>query len=52
LAIEVKSGKSYATPKGLSIFVDKYQQARQLIVGEGGIPLAEFLSHPAKHWLE
>lgn len=52
LAIEVKSGKTYATPKGLSIFVGKYQQARQLIVGEGGIPLAEFLAYPAQHWLE
>jgi hypothetical protein len=52
LAIEVKSGSTYATPKGLSVFAGKYQQAQQLIVGEGGIPLAEFLSHPAKHWLE
>lgn len=52
LAIEVKSGRTYATPKGLGIFVGKYQKARQLIVGEGGIPLAEFLSHPAKRWLE
>lgn len=52
LAIEVKSGNTYAAPKGLSVFAGKYQQARQLIVGEGGIPLAEFLAYPARHWLE
>lgn len=52
LAIEVKSGSTYATPKGLSVFAGKYQQAQQLIVGEGGIPLAEFLAYPARHWLE
>lgn len=52
LAIEVKSGTTYATPKGLGVFSGKYRQARQLIVGEGGIALAEFLAHPAGHWLE
>jgi len=52
LAIEVKSGKNYATPKGLAAFVGKYQHAQPIIVGEGGIPLAEFLSHPVQHWLE
>lgn len=52
LAIEVKSGKSYAPPKGLNVFSGKYRQARQLIVGEGGIPLAEFLAYPVQHWLE
>jgi hypothetical protein len=36
----------------LSIFAGKYQQARQLIVGEGGIPLTEFLTYPAQYWLE
>lgn len=52
LAIEVKSGAKFATPKGLEIFAGKFTQARTMIVGEGGVPLAEFLSYPAEHWLE
>ncbi|MNG10213.1 hypothetical protein D3C84_936700 [compost metagenome] len=52
LAIEVKSGKTFAKPKGLERFSGQYRYARTLIVGEGEVPLAEFLSHPAKHWLE
>jgi len=52
LAIEVKSGAKFATPKGLEVFAGKFTDARTLIVGEGGVPLAEFLSHPAGHWLE
>ncbi len=52
LAIEVKSGAKFATPKGLEVFSGKYQEARTMIVGEGGVPLAEFLSYPAEHWLE
>ena len=52
LAIEVKSGTSYAAPKGLAVFAGKYPQARQLIVGEGGTSLAEFLAQPAGYWLE
>ena len=52
LAIEVKSGAKFATPKGLEVFAGKFADARTLIVGEGGVPLAEFLSHPAEHWLE
>lgn len=52
LAIEVKSGAKYATPKGLAVFAGKFEAARALIVGEGGIPLPEFLSRPAGDWLE
>lgn len=52
VAIEVKSGANFAPPKGLSVFTGKYIEARQLIVGEGGVPLAEFLSLPAEDWLE
>lgn len=51
-AVEVKSGKNFKHPKGLSAFSDRYKKARQLIVGEGGVPLAEFLSRPAEDWLE
>lgn len=52
VVIEVKSSSSYAVPKGVGAFVEKFKSARQLIVGEGGIPLVEFLSRPAKDWLE
>lgn len=51
-ALEVKSGTNFAAPKGLKAFSEKYASARALIVGEGGIPLPEFLSYPAEHWLE
>lgn len=52
LAIEVKSGSGYPRPKGLSVFTDKFKQARELIVGKGGVSLADFLSHPAEYWLD
>jgi uncharacterized protein len=52
LAIEVKSGAKYASPKGLEAFSGKFREAKQLIVGEGGVPLQEFLSRPANDWLE
>lgn len=52
LAIEVKSGKQYANPKGLDKFVEKFTDAKRLIVGEGGVSLAEFLLQPAGYWME
>lgn len=52
LAIEVKSGAKYAAPKGLEIFAGKFAGAKTMIVGEGGISLAEFLLQPAEYWLE
>lgn len=52
VAIEVKSGAKFATPKGLEVFAGKFKEARTMVVGEGGVPLAEFLSNPAEHWLE
>lgn len=51
VAIEVKSGANFAMPKGLNVFTTKFKEVRQLIVGEGGVPLAEFLSHPADDWM-
>ena len=52
LAIEVKSGAKYASPKGLEVFSAKFRDAKKLIVGDGGVPLQEFLSRPAADWLE
>jgi len=52
LGIEVKSGARYAVPRGLETFAEKFKGARTMIVGEGGVSLAEFLLQPAEHWLE
>lgn len=52
VALEVKSGTSFAAPKGLNIFTKKFKGAKQIIVGEGGISLTECLSRPADDWLE
>lgn len=50
-AIEVKSGRARGAQAGLSAFVDAFPGARTLVVGEGGVPLADFLSRPAGEWL-
>lgn len=52
LAIEVKSGRAPAHTRGLDAFLRAYPESKSLVVGEGGIPLAEFLSHPAADWLD
>lgn len=52
VAIEVKSGTGFANPKGLAAFAGHYATAHSLIVGEGGVPLAEFLTRPTGDWLE
>jgi len=52
MAIEVKSGAKYAAPRGLEVFAGKYEEARTMVVGEGGVSLAEFLSQSAEYWLE
>lgn len=51
VAIEVKSGmrgKVY----GLDEFKKKYKSAKNLIVGDGGIPLQDFLIRPVKTYFE
>ena len=52
LAIEVKSGPRLGRLSGLAEFKKRFPQARTLVVGERGVPLAEFLSHPARHWAD
>jgi predicted AAA+ superfamily ATPase len=49
-AIEVKSGRSGKTA-GLTRFRNRYPDARALLVGGPGIPLAEFFSREAGLWL-
>jgi predicted AAA+ superfamily ATPase len=51
-AIEVKSCARLVPQRGLAAFLEKFAGARSITVGEGGISLGDFLSHPARHWLE
>lgn len=48
---EVKSGPRARPVPGLHEFQRRFPSARPLVVGEGGVPLAEFLSTPAGEWL-
>ena len=50
-AIEVKSSAKTGRVRGLEIFAQRNPSAKTILVGAGGIPLAEFLSVPAEHWL-
>ncbi len=50
-AVEVKSGRQGKALPGMAAFRLRYQPDRTLLVGEGGIPLEEFLSRPVGHWL-
>lgn len=50
-AIEVKSGPNSGHAGGLDVFAENFGKCRKLLVGEGGIPITEFLSFPAVHWL-
>lgn len=50
-AIEVKSGPASGHVSGLGVFEEHFGKCRKILVGEGGIPLVEFLSYPAEHWL-
>jgi uncharacterized protein len=50
-AIEVKSALKPVSAKGLKLFAQHYPSAKPILVGTGGISLAEFLSYSAEHWL-
>lgn len=52
VGIEVKSGRGKDALPGMASFVRQFKTARPLPVGGQGIPLEEFLSQPAAHWLE
>ena len=51
-AIEVKSGSDPVSTAGLAEFERRFNPRRTIVVGERGVPLAEFLSLPADHWLD
>ncbi|MEI8195377.1 MAG: AAA family ATPase [Phycisphaerae bacterium] len=52
VAVEVKSGGRREALPGMAAFALQFQPKRQLLVGGQGIPLDEFLSKPAAHWLQ
>lgn len=52
VAVEVKSGPKFRPSNGLDEFRKRFDPIRTLLVGEGGIPLTEFLSVPADHWFD
>ena len=52
MAAEVKSRPRRSGVSGLAEFAKRFGTARTLLVGEGGVPLNEFLSQPASYWLK
>ncbi|WIM05042.1 MAG: ATP-binding protein [Candidatus Nitricoxidivorans perseverans] len=50
VALEVKSGAVPNKVRGMEAFRKGFGDCRQLLIGDGGVPLAEFLSYPAEHW--
>ena len=52
VAVEVKSGARRPTLSGLREFEERFEVERSILVGEGGLPLSEFLSVSAREWFE
>ena len=52
VAVEVKSGARRENLSGLAEFGERFDVTASLLAGEGGIPLSEFLSTPAREWFE
>jgi predicted AAA+ superfamily ATPase len=54
LAIEVKSGDDYVTPKGLQTFTDHFQNKKviKMVVGAQSIPIPDFLRQPIDQWMK
>ena len=50
--VEVKSGALRAGLGGLDGFGKQFDGAATILAGDGGVPLAEFLSTPAREWVE
>jgi predicted AAA+ superfamily ATPase len=49
--VEVKSGR-YDKAPGLTAFRKRYPQSKAWLVGDTGIPLADFFSRPAEDWFQ
>lgn len=51
VAIEVKSSIKKELLSGMSAFLAQYPAAKPLLIGNGGIPLEQFLLTPVEAWL-
>jgi len=52
VAIEVKSGKKRNTLEGMEEFCRTFKVKRQLLVGQQGIEIGEFLASPIEKWMK
>ena len=52
VAIEVKSSAKRTALRGMDEFERRFRPRRSLVVGEGGVPINEFLTVPAHYWFE
>lgn len=52
VAFEVKSSARRPRTSGLERFAELFDVQTTVIVGEGGLPVSEFLSVPASEWLD
>ena len=52
VAFEVRNGTRQVRPSGLQEFRARFDVERSVLVGDGGVPLSEFLSTPARDWFE
>ena len=52
LPVEVKSGPHRGPLRGMDEFRKRFDVQESLLVGDGGVPLNEFLAAPARHWFE
>lgn len=52
VAVEVKSGLRRGRLRGLEAFEERFSPHRSVLVGRGGVSLADFLSVPASHWFD
>ncbi len=51
VSIEVKSGRTRQRLAGMSAFAKVHKPKRQVLVGQEGIPIEEFLLNPVESWL-
>ena len=52
IALEVKGGTPTKPLRGMDAFRQRFDPDSSLLVGEGGIPLDEFLTVPAHQWFD
>jgi predicted AAA+ superfamily ATPase len=52
VCLEVKSGRVRQRLSGMMAFTKAFKVKRQLLIGQEGIPLKDFLTKPVEHWFE